>query len=86
MKQKSVGYRRIRYGAFLTAVINFIIMAFIIFMIVKAMNAVANLGKKKPQEEEAAPTTKICPFCKSEIPVEAVRCPHCTSHLDGTEA
>ena len=82
----TIGGVEIRYGAFLTAVINFIIMAFIIFMIVKAMNAVANLGKKKPQEEEAAPTTKICPFCKSEIPVEAVGCPHCTSHLDGTEA
>ena len=78
----AIGDVEIRYGAFLTAVINFIIMAFIIFMIVKAMNALANLGKKKVQEEEAAPTTKACPFCKSEIPADAVRCPHCTSHLD----
>ena len=52
-----------------------------------AVNEEAELEvREQPQEEEAAPTTKICPFCKSEIPVEAVRCPHCTSHLDGTEA
>ena len=78
----AIGDVEIRYGAFLTAVINFIIMAFIIFMIVKAMNALANLGKRRVQEEEGAPRTKACPFCKSEIAADAVRCPHCTSHLD----
>lgn len=74
----------IRYGAFLTAVINFLIMAVIIFFLVKAMNALANLGKKKEEEAPApaAPVTKICPYCKSEIAIDATRCPHCTSELE----
>lgn len=71
----------IRYGAFLTAVINFIIMAFIIFLMVKAMNMIANIGKKKEPEAEKKPATKTCPYCKSEIALEATRCPHCTSQL-----
>lgn len=72
----------IRYGAFITAVINFLIMAVIIFLLVKAMNALAGLGKKKETPAPAAPSKKICPFCKSEIAAEATRCPHCTSQLD----
>lgn len=76
----------LNYGAFITAIINFLIMAFIIFMLIKGVTAVQNLGKnivKKKGEEEApaAPTTKICPFCMSEIAIEATRCPHCTSEL-----
>lgn len=70
----------INYGAFITAVINFIIIAFILFLMVKAMNKLMSIGKKKEEEEEA-PTTKTCPFCKSEIDIEATRCPHCTSEL-----
>ena len=66
-------------GEFISDVINFIIMAFVIFMIVKGVNKLRSLGKKP--EPEAAPTTKICPFCKSEISIEAVKCPHCTSDL-----
>ncbi len=69
----------IEFGAFISAVLNFIIMAFIIFLIIKGFNKMSNL-KKKPAEEEA-PTTKVCPFCKSEIDIEATRCPHCTSEL-----
>lgn len=74
----------IRYGAFLTAVINFLIMAVIIFFLVKGMNALANLGKKKEEEAPApaAPATKTCPYCKSEIAIDATRCPHCTSELE----
>lgn len=68
------------YGKFLTAVINFIIVAFIIFLLVKLINKIMSIGKK--EEEEAEPTTKECPFCKSEISIEATRCPHCTSQLD----
>lgn len=75
----------IRYGAFLTAVINFIIMAFAIFLLIKAMNVVAGLGRKKEPEEPVAPTTKICPFCMSEIDPAATRCPHCTSELGISE-
>ncbi len=67
------------YGTFLTAVINFVIMALILFCLLKAINKLMELGKKK--EEEAAPATKICPYCKSEVNKEATRCPHCTSEL-----
>ena len=66
------------YGAFITAVINFIIMALVIFLLVRGMNRLASIGKK-PTEEEA--TTKNCPFCCSEISVKATRCPNCTSQL-----
>ena len=69
------------YGSFITAVINFLIMAFIIFCIVKAINKMLDLTKKKEEHKEEVPTTKICPFCKSEIPIDAVKCCHCTSDL-----
>lgn len=71
----------IKYGAFLTAVINFIIMVFVIFLLVKGMNALASLGSSKT-EEPPAETTKKCPFCLSEIDIKASRCPHCTSELE----
>lgn len=74
-----IGDNYIDYGAFLTAIINFIIMAFIIFLMMKTVNKLMAIGQKR---EEAAPVTKICPFCKSEISIEATRCPHCTSQLD----
>jgi len=67
------------YGAFITAVINFLIMAFVLFCLVKAVNKAMSLGKKK--EEEAAPLTKKCPYCCSEIDIKAVKCPHCTSDV-----
>ncbi len=70
----------IDYGAFISAVIHFLIMAFVIFMLVKTMNKVIDLGKKK-EAEAPAPTTKICPYCKSEIALDATKCPHCTSDL-----
>jgi len=79
-----IGDVEIRWGAFITAVINFIIMAFVIFLIVKAINKVSEIGNKK--EEPEAPTTKICYYCKSEISVEATRCPCCTSDLSDVEA
>ena len=66
------------FGAFISAIINFIIMAFIIFLLVKAVNKAMAIGKKKEEEIEEV-TTKICPFCKSEIAIDAVKCPHCTS-------
>ena len=65
---------------FLGAVVNFIIMAFILFCLVKAINKLMSFGKKK--EEPAAPTTKLCPYCKSEIPIDATKCAHCTSILE----
>ena len=63
----------IKYGTFISAVINFIIMAFIIFLMIKAMN------KLRRKDEEV--TTKVCPHCKSEIDIEATKCPHCTSDI-----
>ena len=75
---QEAGAPTINYGLFITGLINFLIMAFVIFMIVKAMNAL-----RRPKEEApATPTTKICPFCKSEISIEATKCPHCTSDLE----
>ena len=68
------------YGNFITAVINFLITAFVIFLIVKSLNKAAALMKKN--EEDAAPKTKMCPYCRSQIALEAVRCPHCTSELE----
>lgn len=68
------------FSAFVTAVINFIITALVLFIILKALNGLAALGKKP--EEPVAPTTKKCPFCKNEIDIEATRCPHCTSVIE----
>ncbi len=68
------------YGNFITAIINFLISAFVIFCIVKAINTLGDKLKRK-EEAPAAPTTKKCPYCKSEIAIDATRCPHCTSEL-----
>ena len=73
----------IEYGKFITAVINFLIMAFVIFVMMRVINKIINLGKH--EEAPAEPTTKICPFCKQEIDINATRCPHCTSVLAETE-
>ena len=67
-------------SAFLTAIVTFIITAFVLFCIIKAVNKISNM-KKKPEEAPAAPTTKQCPYCLSEIPIEAKKCAHCTSDL-----
>lgn len=80
------GYATFNYGAFITAVINFLIMALVIFCLVKGINKVSEIGKKKEEEAPAEPTTKVCPFCKSEISIEAVKCPHCTSEIPEEEA
>ena len=64
---------------FVSALVNFLIMAFVLFCLLKAVNKLASTGKKP--EAPAAPTTKKCPYCLSDIPIEATRCPHCTSQL-----
>ena len=71
----------LKYGSFLTAVINFLITSLVIFCLIKGINTITDKFKKH-DEEEPAPTTKTCPFCKSEIAIDAVRCPHCTSELE----
>ena len=70
----------IEFGSFISSIISFVLMAFIVFLIVKGVRKAATIGKKKKEEEEEE-TTKTCPFCKSEIDIEATRCPHCTSEL-----
>ena len=66
--------------SFCAVVVEFILTALVLFLIIKAMNKAKNL-KKKPEPKPAAPTTKVCPFCQSEISIKATRCPHCTSEL-----
>lgn len=78
---QAAGAATLNYGMFLTAVINFIIMAFVIFCFVKFMNHMAEKNPMRKKAEEEAPVTKICPFCKSEIPIDAVKCANCTSDL-----
>lgn len=78
---KLLGQVTLNYGRFITAVINFLIMALVIFIIVKAMNTASEKLSHK-EEQQGAATTKKCPFCKSEIDIEATRCPRCTSELD----
>ena len=68
----------LRYGAFITSVINFIIMAFVVFILVRAMNKLLTLGDHK---KEPAPPARLCPYCKTQLHSEATRCPACTSQL-----
>jgi large conductance mechanosensitive channel len=67
----------IKYGIFLNKVLDFLIVAFVIFLVVRQMNRL----KRKEEAPPAEPTTKGCDFCKTDIPIGAVRCPHCTSEL-----
>ncbi|MCS6993711.1 MAG: large conductance mechanosensitive channel protein MscL [Anaerolineales bacterium] len=73
-----VGAASLKWGAFVQAIIDFVIIAFVIFLIVKAAN---NLRKKEPAPAPAEPTTKECPFCYSTVHIKATRCPNCTSQL-----
>ena len=66
-------------SSFISALVNFLIMAFVLFCLLKAVNRLASIGRK--EEAPAAPTTKKCPYCLSEVPIGASRCPHCTSEL-----
>jgi len=74
----SVGDAVVAYGAFIQAIIDFLIIAFVIFLLLK--NA-EKMKKEDAAPVPAEPTTKECPYCYSEIPVKATRCPHCTSEL-----
>src|SRR5882724_6360210 len=75
---KAAGAATLNYGFFLNSVINFVIVAFAIFLLVKQVN---RLQKPAPAPAPAPPATKDCPHCLSAIPVKATRCPHCTSQL-----
>ena len=75
---KAAGAATVNYGLFINTVIDFTIIAFVLFLIIKGMNA---MKRKEAEAAPAPPTTKECTFCYSSIPVKASRCPHCTSTL-----
>lgn len=97
----TVGGASIKYGNFITAIVNFIIIAFSIFLVItylnkfnKKMEAISlgqaekiskKLGKVKKEEPTPEPTVKICPYCYSEIPYKATKCAHCTSEIEKIE-
>jgi large conductance mechanosensitive channel len=74
---QAAGAVSINYGVFANSVISFLIVAFAVFMLVKSINAM----RRKEEAPPAEPTTKDCPFCATEIPIKAARCPNCTSEL-----
>ena len=89
-----VGQATIKYGNFITSIINFLIIAFVIFLMVRYINKLDKMSKENlmklsekmgakngKDEEEVEPETKLCPYCLSEIPYKATRCSHCTSEL-----
>ena len=78
-----LGVTTFNYGSFLTAVLDFLIMAFVIFLLVKGINKLTSLHKK--EEAPKAPTTRVCPYCRSTVDIKATRCPHCTSELPPVE-
>lgn len=73
---KEAGAATFNYGAFIQSLLDFIIIALILFFIVRSFN------RFKKEEAPAPATTKTCPYCKTDIPIEATRCPHCTSQLE----
>lgn len=75
---KAAGVATFSYGNFISAVIYFFILAFMVFLLVKVVAKVRDLGPKK---EAPAPTTKKCPYCCTDIDIKATRCPHCTSEV-----
>jgi large conductance mechanosensitive channel len=77
---KAAGAPTLNYGLFLNAIIDFLIVAFAIFLLVRLIN---RLQRQRQEEQPATPTTKECPYCLTTIPLRATRCPHCTSELAG---
>ena len=74
---KAAGAATINYGLFLNTIIDFLIVAFVIFLLIKQVNRI----KREPAPAPAVPTTKDCPYCAMAIPIPAKRCPNCTSQL-----
>ncbi len=76
---KEAGATVMSYGQFISAILNFLIIAIIIFLVVKAINKLRSIGR---HTEEVKKDPRLCPYCKMEISDEATRCPHCTSELE----
>jgi large conductance mechanosensitive channel len=81
---KQAGAATINYGLFINTILDFVIVAFAIFLLIKQINQLQKMHKK--EAPPAAPTTKTCPYCISTIPLAATRCPSCTSQLEGAKA
>ena len=79
---KDAGAVTFNYGQFLTDVISFLILAFIIFLMVKSLQTLKTKVAKPEGEEDTAPTEKECPYCLKSIDINATRCPYCTSTLE----
>lgn len=79
---KAIGATTFNYGSFITTVLDFVIMAFVVFLLVKGINKLKDMTEKKEEAAPAAPTTKKCPYCLSEIPIDAKKCAHCTSDVE----
>jgi large conductance mechanosensitive channel len=80
VEAKKAGAVTISYGAFINTIINFLILAFVIFLFIRNINKL----KRKEVAAPTVPTTKECTYCFSTIPIKATRCPHCTSELKGS--
>ncbi len=78
---QKAGAVTINYGLFLNAMISFIIVAFAVFLLIKAINTLREKMEAKEAKAPVPPSEKVCPYCCSQIPVGATRCPHCTSEL-----
>lgn len=79
---KKAGAVTLNYGIFINSFINFLIVAFATFFLVKSINKLRKTNESETKIEEMALTTKSCPFCKSEIHIDALRCPNCTSQIN----
>lgn len=83
---KEAGAATLNYGTFLNVVLNFLIMALVVFVMVKSINTMREKAQKKEDPAPApAPTTKVCPYCKSTIAIDATKCPHCTSDVEAEQ-
>lgn len=84
---QAAGFITLSYGAFLTAVVNFLIIAGSLYLVITGISKAASAvpKKKKAEVAPAPPTTKNCPFCCTEIAIAATRCPHCTSSITSKE-
>ena len=78
---QAAGVATLNFGTFLSTALDFLIMAFVIFLFIKGINALSEKLKREKQTESAPPAVKKCPYCLSEIDIAATRCPHCTSHI-----
>ena len=79
---QAAGAAVLTYGNFISAILNFLIMSFVIFCFIKLINVITEKASKKEEPKEEAPTTKKCPYCCSEIDIKAVKCPNCTSDVE----